>query len=140
MRTDGHPDRGTYIYPPLDKRYSLIISSICGPDKKKICPSFGKIKNITIGRYRLSKTHIFGEGVFACHYTLPATQNPPYLAPGHLTPLLQGGDQVQAPSQNRWGGGGEFSADTGLQKHRSDLTDKQFLLIQKIQIHYVERI
>ena len=29
--TDGQPDKQTYIYTPLDKRYSLIISSICGP-------------------------------------------------------------------------------------------------------------
>ena len=27
-----HADRRTYIYPPLDKRYSPIISSICGPN------------------------------------------------------------------------------------------------------------
>ena len=30
-----HADRRTYIYPPLDKRYSAIISSICGPNKRK---------------------------------------------------------------------------------------------------------
>ena len=44
MRTDGHPDSGiygqryirTYIYPPLDKRYSPIISSICGPNNLKM--------------------------------------------------------------------------------------------------------
>ena len=29
-------DNGTYIYPPLDKRYSHIISSICGPNKENI--------------------------------------------------------------------------------------------------------
>ena len=45
IRTAVHTDRRTYIYPPLDKRYSPIISSICGPNKcpapiiakKKIC-------------------------------------------------------------------------------------------------------
>jgi len=26
-----HADRRTYIYPPLDKRYSPIISTVCGP-------------------------------------------------------------------------------------------------------------
>ena len=26
-------DIRTYIYPPLDKRYSFIISTICGPNK-----------------------------------------------------------------------------------------------------------
>ena len=31
--TDGQRYRPTYIYPPLDKRYSPIISSICGPNK-----------------------------------------------------------------------------------------------------------
>ena len=30
-----HADRRTYIYPPLDKRYSRIISTICGPNKYK---------------------------------------------------------------------------------------------------------
>ena len=32
-RTHGQTDTPTYIYPPLDKRYSPIISSICGPNK-----------------------------------------------------------------------------------------------------------
>ena len=32
MRTDRQTDIRTYIYPPLDKRYSPIISSICGPN------------------------------------------------------------------------------------------------------------
>ena len=32
MMTDGHRYIRTYIYPPLDKRYSPIISSICGPN------------------------------------------------------------------------------------------------------------
>ena len=37
-RTDGHTDRRTDGHtdiqlPPLDKRYSPIISSICGPNK-----------------------------------------------------------------------------------------------------------
>ena len=30
--TTGHSDRWTHIYPPLDKRYSPIISMICGPN------------------------------------------------------------------------------------------------------------
>ena len=30
--SDKRDDRPTYIYPPLDKRYSPIISSICGPN------------------------------------------------------------------------------------------------------------
>ena len=32
IRTDGQTDKRTAIYPPLDKRYSHIISSICGPN------------------------------------------------------------------------------------------------------------
>ena len=32
--TDGQRYRRTYIYPPLDKRYSPIISSICGPNNQ----------------------------------------------------------------------------------------------------------
>ena len=36
IRTTEHPDSGTYIYPPLDKRYSPIISSICGPNKQSL--------------------------------------------------------------------------------------------------------
>ena len=31
-RTAVHRYRLTYIYPPLDKRYCPIISSICGPN------------------------------------------------------------------------------------------------------------
>ena len=29
--------RPTYIYPPLDKRFSPIISSICGPNNVAVC-------------------------------------------------------------------------------------------------------
>ena len=35
-RTSGQRYRRSYIYPPLDKRYSPIISSICGPNKFKL--------------------------------------------------------------------------------------------------------
>ena len=33
-RTSGQRYRRSYTYPPLDKRYSPIISSICGPNNK----------------------------------------------------------------------------------------------------------
>ena len=35
-----HADRRTYIYPSLDKHFSAIISTICGPKKGGgSCPS-----------------------------------------------------------------------------------------------------
>ena len=38
MRTDGHPD---IHLPPLDKRYSPIISTICRPNKRQCRCIFG---------------------------------------------------------------------------------------------------
>ena len=34
IRTDRQTDIRTDIYPPLEKRYSRIISTICGPNNK----------------------------------------------------------------------------------------------------------
>ena len=39
MNADRRTDRQTYMYPPLDKRYSPIIYTICGPNNTSTCLS-----------------------------------------------------------------------------------------------------
>ena len=59
--TAGQTDKRTYIYPPLDKRYSPIISTICGPNnmyKKKLRITNLRIKlNHKFSSARLQKNN-----------------------------------------------------------------------------------
>ena len=50
--TDGQTDKRTYIYPLLDKRYSPIISTICGPNNMYQ-------KNLRITNLRIKLNHKF---------------------------------------------------------------------------------
>ena len=54
-RTSGKRDIMTYIYPPLDKRYSPIISSICGPNNLVgiLCRLSEEINKLVDTLYRL---------------------------------------------------------------------------------------
>ena len=51
-RTAVHRYNTTNIYPPLDKRYSPIISSICGPNKSN---TDIKTNNLSMQRSKIKK-------------------------------------------------------------------------------------
>ena len=61
MMTDGHRYIRTYIYPPLDKRYSPIKSSICGPNNVHLIRHYREenyiIFYLFINNYSVRKIH-----------------------------------------------------------------------------------